>query len=113
VPTGDNVNQWPVTSMTLGTVLYTDLQMQSIFDQPAQGNGLISLAHQLMAAKLNIANGADSSAVTQAINDADALIAGRVVPPVGTGILSSSSTSALVNTLTAYNEGAIGPGHCE
>lgn len=113
VPTGNNLDQWPVNSMTLGTVLYTDLQMQSIFDQPAQGNGLISLAHQLIAAKLNIANGADGSAVTQAINDADALIAGRVVPPVGAGILSSGSTSALVNTLTAYNEGAIGPGHCE
>ena len=113
VPTGNNTDVWPVNSITLGTVLYADVEMQSIFDQPAAGNGLISLAHQLMAAKLNIANGADGTAVTSAINDADALIGNRVVPPVGSGYLSSGSTSALINTLTAYNEGSIGPGHCE
>jgi hypothetical protein len=113
IPTGNNSNEWPVTSLTLGTVTYTDLQLQSIFDTPAQGNGLISLAHQLIAAKLNIANGADGTAVAGAIATADALIGGLIVPPVGTGSLPSSATSALTGTLTAFNEGAIGPGHCQ
>jgi hypothetical protein len=113
IPTGNNSNEWPVTEMMLGTVLYTDLQMQSIFDTPAGGNGLIALAHQLMAAKLNIANGADDSAVAGAIVAADALIGGLVVPPVGTGFLAPKNTSALITALTDFNEGATGPGHCQ
>jgi hypothetical protein len=113
IPTGNNVNEWPVTSLTLGTVSYTDLELQSIFDTPAAGNGLIALAHQLIAAKLNVANGADDSDVASAIAAADALIGGLVVPPVGAGSLSSSATSSLTGTLASFNEGAIGPGHCE
>ncbi|HXU65209.1 MAG TPA: hypothetical protein VN962_26095, partial [Polyangia bacterium] len=66
IPAGNNSNEWPVTSLTLGNVNYTDLQLQSIFDTPAGGNGLISLSHQLIAAKLNIANGADGSSVAAA-----------------------------------------------
>lgn len=113
IPTGNNVNEWPVTSLTLGSVSYTDLQLQSIFDTPASGNGLISLAHQLIAAKLNVASGADDSAIAGAIASADALIGSLVVPPVGAGSLPNSATSALTGALTLYNQGDIGPGHCE
>jgi hypothetical protein len=112
IPTGNNSNEWPVTSLILGTVSYTDLELQSIFDTPAGGNGLIALAHQLIAAKLNVANGADDTAVASAIEAADALIGGLVVPPVGAGFLAPSTTSALTGTLASYNEGATGPGHC-
>jgi hypothetical protein len=111
--TGNNQNEWPVTNLTLGTVNYTDLQLQSIFDTPAAGNGLIALAHQLIAAKLNIANGASDADIASAVAAADALIGGLVVPPVGAGSLPNSSTSSLIAVLTQYNEGLIGPGHCE
>jgi hypothetical protein len=113
IPTGNNTNEWPVTVLTLGTVTYTDLQLQSIFDTPAAGNGLIALAHQLIAAKLNVANGADGTDAAAAIASADSLICGLVVPPVGSGSLPSSSTSSLTSILTSFNEGAIGPGHCK
>jgi len=112
-PVGNNQNLWPVASLTLGSVSYTDLQLLSIFNTPAQGNGLLTLAHQLIAAKLNIANGADSTAIAQAISDADALIGSLVVPPVGGGLLAPGATSTLVQALTAYNEGLTGPGHCQ
>lgn len=112
IPTGNNVNEWPVTSLTLGMVVYTDLQLQSIFNTPAGGNGLIALAHQLIAAKLNVANGADDSAVAVTIAAADALIGNLVVPPVGSGYLAPNVTSALVEALTNFNEGRTGPGHC-
>jgi hypothetical protein len=111
--TGNNTNEWPVTSLTLGTVSYTDLQLCSILNTPAAGNGLVALAHQLIAAKLNIAKGADGTAAAQCIADADALIGGLVVPPVGTGSLAPSATSALIFCLTNYNEGLTGPGHCD
>lgn len=107
------VSVWPVHDLALGTVSYTEQQLQSIFDTPAGGNGLIALAHQLIAAKLNIANGADGSAIAADIAAADALIGGLVVPPVGTGYLAPSATGALITALANYNEGATGPGHCE
>jgi hypothetical protein len=104
---------WPVSSLTLGTVSYTQSQLLQILGQPAQGNGLVILAHQLIAAKLNIANGADPADAAQAIADADAMIGNLVVPPIGNGYLPPGQTSDLTETLTQYNEGTIGPGHCE
>jgi len=104
---------WPVSSLALGSVTYTAAQLGAIFDEPVAGNGLISLAHQLIAAKLNIANGADPSAIASTIAAADALIDGLVVPPVGSGFLAPDDTSALVDALSDFNEGLTGPGHCE
>lgn len=103
---------WPVTSLTLGTVNYTAAQLQSILNQSVEGNGLVSLAHQLIGALLNIANGADPTAAQQAIDDANALIGGLVVPPVGAGFIHPSQTDALTQTLDDYNNGIIGPPHC-
>jgi hypothetical protein len=94
-------------------VTYSDLELQSIFDTPAAGNGLISLAHQLISARLNIANGADGSSITATLAAADALIGGLTIPPVGGGSLPNSATSSLTTTLNNYNNGLIGPGHCE
>jgi hypothetical protein len=111
-PTGGNSNEWPVTSLDLGTVSYTDAQLLSILSAPVEGNGLISLAHQLIAAKLNIANGADGSAIAAQVTAADVLIGGLVVPPVGSGSLAPSATSSLESALEAYNTGLTGPGHC-
>ena len=112
IPTGNNSNEWLVTSLSLGSVSYTDLQLLSILNQEVAGNGLIALAHQLIAAKLNILAGASNSAVADDIAAADALIGGLVVPPVGTGYLSPSTTSGLTKILGDFNSGVIGPGHC-
>jgi hypothetical protein len=119
---------WPVTALQLGTTTYTADQLlsppppitipptapaPSILTTPAQGNGLISLAHQLIAAKLNVAAGADPTALGTAIADADALIGSLVIPPIGTGFLAPKNTSALSTTLDQFNNGATGPGHCQ
>jgi hypothetical protein len=100
-------------NLTLGDVSYNKLQLLQILNRPAQGNGLVILAHQLIATKLNIANGADPTAVQQSVIDADSMIGGLIVPPIGSGYLSPSQTSELTDTLTEYNEGTIGPGHCD
>ena len=106
-------NAWPVTTLTLGTVSYSQSQLLQILNRPVRGNGLVSLAHQLIAAKLNVANGANGTAVAQTIANADALIGNLVVPPVGNGSLSPSSTSSLTGALGDFNEGTTGPGHCD
>jgi cysteine-rich repeat protein len=84
----------------------------SILGTPVQGNGILSLAHQLIATKLNLAGGADAAAIASDVGAADALIGALVVPPVGTGSLKASATSALVDALNDYNPGGTGPGHC-
>jgi len=104
---------WPVSTLTLGSVSYTAAQLQSILGTPVGGNGLISLAYQLIAAKLNIANGADGTAVSGTLSSADVMIGGLIVPPVGSGVLAPGSTGALTATLDGYNNGLIGPGSCE
>ena len=103
---------WPVNSLTLGTVVYTKAELLSILNESVNGNGLVSLAHQLIAAKLNIAMGADPSAASACIATADALIGNLVVPPVGSGYLDPSTTSATTQCLDDYNNGITGPGHC-
>jgi cysteine-rich repeat protein len=103
---------WPVASLTLGSVSYTKAQLLSILSTSVNGNGLIALAHQTIAAKLNVANGADPAAAASSIAAADALIGALVVPPVGNGYLKPSATSALTAALDAYNTGTVGPGHC-
>ena len=103
---------WPVTSLTLGTVSYTQAELLSILNTPSGGNGLLILAHQLIAAKLNIANGADPSFVSAVIASGDATIGSLVVPPVGSDFLDPSSTSADAHSLDDWNNGITGPGHC-
>jgi cysteine-rich repeat protein len=103
---------WPVTSVTLGTVSYTKAEALAIFGQPVNSNGLVSLAHQLLAAKLNVASGASNTVVNE-IDAADAAIGALVVPPVGTGYLATTATSGLAQALDDYNTGATGPGHCD
>jgi hypothetical protein len=104
---------WPVASLDLGSSSYDQAQLLSILKQPSQGNGLVILAHQLVAAKLNIANGADDTAVAATITASDALIGANVVPPVGSASVPPSTVEGLSQTLDQYNNGAIGPGHCQ
>ena len=105
-----HASAWPVSGLTLGTVSYTQAQLLSILNQPVKGNGLVSLAQQLIAARLNLANGAEATPqVIQAIADANALIGGLVIPPVGGGYLQPATTSALTSILDGYNRG-VAPG---
>ncbi len=113
-PSGNQPNVWPVASLTLGTVTYNQTQLCTILNTAAKGNGLISLAHQLIAAKFNIAIGAGCMAVAGTIASADDLIGAKIVPAVGTGTLAASATSALTNTLNDFNNGILPgcPPHC-
>jgi hypothetical protein len=100
-------DQWPVNQLLLGNNAYDQEQLLSILNQPVRGNGLVLLAHQLIAAKLNIANGADGSCIEQTLADANALIGDLLVPPVGDGYLRPGDVSALADILDDYNEGGL------
>ncbi len=103
---------WPVSQVTLGSVTYTAAQAALVLGQPVQGNGLVNLSQQLIAAKLNVAQGANATPIAAAIVQADALIGARLCPPLGVGALLPSQVSSLVTTFDAYNNGLYGSFHC-
>ncbi len=104
---------WPVQELALGTTTYPEDQLLAILGTEVEGNGLLTLAHQLIAAKLNGLMGAATTEGDQDIADADALIGALVAPPVGDGWLATADVDALVQALTALNQGEAGTPHCE
>jgi cysteine-rich repeat protein len=101
---------WPVASLELGSVSYDKDALIAILKTPVKGNGLVQLAHQLIAAKLNIAAGASDVEIRVTIEAADKLIGSLVV---GEDRLDTKLTSALNDKLDAFNNGKVGPGHCD
>lgn len=101
---------WPVTSLTIGGVTYTEQQLLDIFNTAPKGDASIILAHQLIAALLNTANGAvPSAAVQQSINDAQAWMAanrgdaGGLPFSVPAGSTAGQQATALTDTLDNFN----------
>lgn len=123
-PATPHPSAWPPTAvpMLLGlnpvTHSYPQSELLRILRGPVQGNGAISLSKQLIAAKLNKANGAPvPAAIQQTMNDADGLIATEPsrIPPIGTAFLATSATGAYTLALDQYNNGEWpgGPLHCD
>jgi hypothetical protein len=104
---------WPVTELQLGNVTYTQEQLLAILREPVRGNGLLILAKQEIAAKLNIANGADGSCIQQTLADGDALIGDLVIPPIGDGYLRPRDVSPTAGILGDYNEGNLCAPSCD
>ena len=102
---------WPVATLTLGTTSYDQAQLLAILRTPVRGNGLVSLAHQAIAAALNAAAGVEGAA--ELLADADALIGELVIPPVGAGWRAPADTGAVAGALDAFNNGLGDTPHCE
>ena len=126
-PCGTAFALFPVPSLTLGTVTYTDLEVCQILNTPTDGNGLIALAKELIAAKLNqiavrmqslrlsLCSGyscEEVAMVERCIADAEALIGGQVIPPHGSGFLDSTVTDSLTTCLRAFNGSTLGVDGC-
>ncbi len=103
---------WPVDSILLGGVTTTQAQAIAILEALPRGDATYILAHQLIAAKLNVFNGADPSAVEQALDDADSWLGAH---PLGSDPSNPDRAQgvALAEILDSYNNGLIGPGHCD
>ncbi len=82
-----------------------------VFWTPPKGNVYYNLAHQYMAAQLNVLNGASTtSEVSAALAEAKAIFERST----GTKLLKTDTTRAgqLATLLDGYNNGLTGPGHC-
>src|SRR5437773_2015587 len=68
---------WPVSSLTIGGITYTESQLITVLKTPPKGDAVLILAHQLIAAELNLVNGAAHSSTTDGvIANADSLLSG-------------------------------------
>ncbi len=98
---------WPVTSITIGGQTYTRDQAISIMKQPTSKDMTYVMFAELVAAKLNVLVGNDSSCIASTISQADAWLTSN---PLGSGVSASSAAwqptgQSLANTLDNYNNG--------
>ena len=103
---------WPVTSLKLGTQSYTQKDLLTILRTPGKCDASWILAQQLIAAKLSIANGSDSTPVADTIQDADSLLAGfcgRLAYNVKTSSKTGKKMVKAANVLDNYNNGRLTP----
>jgi hypothetical protein len=83
-----------------------------------KGNAYYNLAHQYIAAQLNVLDGADDSAIQDAFADATDLF-NQYTPAYVASLKGKSGKElrsqfiTLAGILGSYNEGLIGPGHCD
>jgi hypothetical protein len=107
---------WPVTSLTLGSQTYTQTELLLI-SSTAAGSGTsadasVILAYQLIAAKLNIANGSDPAPISATIAGADAVLsgfAGKLPYSVKPSSATGQSMVDKAATLDGYNSGQLTP----
>ena len=104
---------WPVTSLTLGRQTYTQAQLLTILTTPIRGDASLILADQLIAAKLNIANGSDPTPISTTITDADSLLSqfGNLRLPYNVKTSSAIGQQMVndANVLDRYNNGDLTP----
>jgi alpha-tubulin suppressor-like RCC1 family protein len=102
---------WPTTTLGLCGRTWTQAQALQILNTQPQGDASYILAHQHIAAALNLAAGADPTAIAQVYPAANAWC--TVNPPGANpkGAVRAAGID-LAGTLDDYNNGLIGPGHC-
>lgn len=109
---------WPVSSLVLGDETYSQTELLELLGMRIQGDASRLLARALIAAKLNIAAGADAAPIAATVASADDLLddfAGKL--PYGIPLLSETGLNAILLALVLdlYNLGLLpgGPPFCD
>jgi uncharacterized delta-60 repeat protein len=103
---------WPVATLVLGTQTYSKSELLSLLGTTSQTDASVTLARQLIAAKLNVANGSDPTPIASTITEADGLLAqfsGKLSYKVKSSSAIGQSMVARSVTLTDYNSGLMTP----
>jgi len=104
---------WPVQSLILGNTTYTKDEAIFLLKQPTTGDKTYSMVAQLIATKLNLANGTLSTCIAADVVAADAWL---VRYPVGTGRRNGCDWTAggpVHKQLDDYNNGRLCVGHMD
>lgn len=101
---GNQENIWPVDKLTLGTTEYSQDELNNILDAPNnEGNNLVIFSQHLIAAKLNVANGAGNSDITATIAEADEKISTRRILEDSFPPEWKKEVNGIKDTLEAFN----------
>lgn len=103
---------WPVDSLELGSQTYSMSELLILLKAPTRGDASRILAKQLIAAKLNIANGSNPDPVAEVIESADELLAtfpGKLPYSVHPSTANGHTMVRYARILDAYNNGYLTP----
>ncbi len=108
---------WPTTALMLGNQIYTKSELLNLLNTPIRGDASLILAHHLIAAKLNLANGANNATIAATVTAADNWLrsyAGKLPYNVKTSTPAGQVATNLAATLEQHNNGTLagGPPPC-
>ena len=101
-------------SLPAGNFALSGAAWLAVLETSPRGNAYYILAHQYIVALLNSQSASTPPAVASALANAAGYF-GVATPANWSagGVYDKDQLTAWTNTLTAYNEGTIGPGHCD
>jgi hypothetical protein len=103
---------WPATELSLGGQVYSATELLALLKLPAKGDASVILASQLIAAKLNRANGSDPTPVADSIAQADQLLSGaptKLPYKIAPSTVLGQAMVTVAGGLDAYNSGSLTP----
>ncbi|MCB9452938.1 MAG: hypothetical protein H6672_15970 [Anaerolineaceae bacterium] len=104
---------WPVTELTLGSQTYNQAELLVLLNTSSGGDASLILAHQLIAAKVNVANGADGTVIAGVMTEADNLLstyADKLPYAVDPASPEGQTLVNLANVLDSFNNGLLSAG---
>jgi hypothetical protein len=101
-------DNWPVTTLRLGSTYYSKAEAIGILQRPARGDMTYALAAQLIATKLNLLDGCDGSCIAATVASSDDWLAQY---PIGSNVKNNSTGNSLQKSLDDYNNGRLCEGH--
>lgn len=107
-------SEWPDGSDPENTFFKSGKKYIEVLRTPPANNVYYQLAHQYIAAKLNVLNGADDEDLGDALTQAEELF-GEYTPAQAKALKGTAKAEwiTLAGILADFNEGKIGPGHCD
>jgi hypothetical protein len=106
-------NAWPEGYSPSATFFLSGKTWLEVLWTAPRGDAYYILAHQYIAAVLNVANGATPPAEVSAVIDAATAWFGRYGPGVPASSPEGQTLIHWAEVLTAFNEGMMGVPHCE
>lgn len=106
-------DDWPVESITLGGVSYTKAQAITILKRPTKGDKAYSMAAQLIATKLNLLSGSNSTCIASDVVDGDDWLADHPLNGGRTSDTAWSTGSTTHQNLDDYNNGRLCAPHMD
>ncbi|MEO8608423.1 MAG: hypothetical protein ABI690_11095 [Chloroflexota bacterium] len=105
-----NTANWPLTELTIGSQSYNQAELLILFNTPVGGDASLNLAHQLIAATLNVASGGDPVVASGVIAQANTLLAaytGKLPYNVDSSSADGQTMVNMGGVLDSYNGGQL------